>query len=137
MECEASVRGQMVGNINKTIQRAAGQTRPQLRERLDLSSPSVSRSPRVLANTASRHILVETKHSSGSVVIGEVPEDVLENISRVRTYSHTKMEISDEPVRILDVLGTSGYKVVAMANTPDNRIVWTLAKSYNVVGDEL
>ena len=135
MECEASVRGQVVGNINKTIQRTAGQSRPPVIERMDVSS--VSRTPRVLGNTASRHILVETQHSSGSIVIGEVPQDVLENISPVRTNSRTKLEISDEPVKILDVLGASGYKVVAMANTPDNRIVWTLVKSYNVVGDEL
>merc|ERR1712061_48445 len=109
----------MVGKINKTIQRAAGQTGPQLRERLDFSSPSVSRSPRVLGNTASRHILVETKHSSGSILIGDVPEDVEEIITPLRTYSRTRLEISDEPVRVLDILGAAGYKVVAMGNTPD------------------
>ena len=46
--------------------------------------------------------------------------------------SATKLEISEEPVKVLDFLGAGGYKVVAMANTPDNRIVWTLAKSYNI-----
>ena len=131
MECEATVRGQVVANINKTIQRTADQTRAPLIDRMDLS-----RSPRV-PGTGSRHILVETKHSSGSFVIGDVPEDVMENITPMRSSSRTKLEISDEPIRILDTLGTAGYKVVAMANTPDNRIVWTLAKTYNIVDDEL
>ena len=130
VECEASVRGQVVANINKTIQRTGGQVRPPLvqPDRLqDLSRPR-----RLLGYGASRHILVETKHSSGSFVIGEVPQDVMENITPVRTYSRTKLEISEEPVKVLDFLGAGGYKVVAMANTPDNRIVWTLAKSYNI-----
>ena len=130
MECEASVRGQVVANINKTIQRTQS-AYPDLSPRMDLS-----RAPRVPGYTGSRHILVETKHTSGSVIIGVVPADVMESISPVRTHSRTRMEISDEPVEILDFLGTDGYKVVAMANTPDNRIVWTLAKSY-IVGDEL
>ena len=134
VECEANVRGQVVANINKTIQRTdqrGDQTRASLIDRMD-----VSRSPRLL-RTGSRHILVETKHSSGSFVIGDVPEDVMENITPVRTISRTRLELSDEPVRILDTLGTAGYKVVAMANTPDNRIVWTLAKTYNIADDEL
>jgi len=130
VECEASVRGQVVANINKTIQRTQS-AYPDLSPRMDLS-----RAPRVPGNTGSRHILVETKHTSGSVIIGVVPADVMESISPVRTHSRTRMEISDEPVEILDFLGTDGYKVVAMANTPDNRIVWTLAKTY-IVGDEL
>ena len=124
------MRGQVVANINKTIQRTLD-TSPDIVPRLDLS-----RAPRGPGNTGSRHILVETKHSSGSFVIGEVPQDVKENITPVRTYSRTKLEISEEPVEILDILGTDGYKVVAMANTPDNRIVWTLAKTFTV-GDEL
>ena len=130
MECEASVRGQVVANINKTIQRTLD-TSSDIVPRLDLSRP-----PRGPGNTGSRHILVETKHHSGSVVIGVVPAVVMENINPVRTHSRTKLEISEEPVEILDILGTEGYKVVAMANTPDNRIVWTLAKTYTV-GDEL
>ena len=128
MECEASVRGQVVANINKTLPRTGGQVRPPLvQDHLqDLSRP------RRLLGFGLRHILVETKHSSGSFVIGEVPQDVMENITPVRTYSRTKLEISEEPVKVLDFLGAGGYKVVAMANTPDNRIVWTLAKSYNI-----
>ena len=131
VECEASVRGQVVANINKTIQRTLD-TSPDIVPRLDLSRP-----PRGPGNTGSRHILVETKHHSGSVLIGVVPADVMENINPVRTHSRTKLEISEEPVEILDILGTDGYKVVAMANTPDNRIVWTLAKTYNIAEDEL
>ena len=129
MECEASVRGQVVANINKTLPRTGGQVRPPLvqPDRLqDLSRPDRD------LGFGLRHILVETKHSSGSFVIGEVPQDVMENITPVRTYSRTKLEISEEPVKVLDFLGAGGYKVVAMANTPDNRIVWTLAKSYNI-----
>ena len=130
VECEASVRGEVVANINKTIQRTLD-TSTDLPPRMDLSRP-----PRGPGNTGSRHILVETKHSSGSVVIGVVPAVVMENITPVRTQSRTEMEISEEPVEILDILGTDGYNVVAMANTPDNRIVWTLAKTY-IVADEL
>ena len=129
MECEARVSGEVVASVNKTIQRIHDVSAPLI-SREDLSRP-----PRVPGNTASRHILVETKHSSGSILIGDVPQDVEEIISPVRTYSRTKLEISDEPVRVLDILGTAGYKVVAMGNTPDNRIVWTLAKTYVV--DEL
>ena len=131
MECEASVSGVLVASINKTIQRTPEvSARPPL-----IFSEDLSRPPRVTGNTASRHILVETKHSSGSILIGDVPEDVEEIITPLRTYSRTRLEISDEPVRVLDILGTAGYKVVAMGNTPDNRIVWTLAKTYIV--DEL
>ena len=128
MECEASVRGQVVSNINKTLQRTGGQVRPPLVQDPQQDLPRYRRIPGYGAS----HILVETKHSSGSFVIGEVPEDVKENITPVRTYSRTKLEISEEPVKVLDLLGAGGYKVVAMANTPDNRIVWTLAKSYNI-----
>ena len=79
-----------------------------------------------VSSASYRHILVETKHSSEAVIVGQLPGDVLVNLQNYRALSTTRLETREQPIEILTVLGNLGYHVVAMANTHDNRIVWTL-----------
>jgi len=84
------------------------------------------RQPRYQASSYS-HILLETRHSSGAIIVGQVSADIMENLHNPRS-SGLRLETSEEPIEILRILGYFGYNVVAMANTPDNRIIWTLTR---------
>ena len=52
----------------------------------------------------------------------------MENLNNPRASSALRLETSEEPIEVLRILGYFGYNVVAMANTPDNRIIWTLTR---------
>ena len=55
----------------------------------------------------------------------------MKHFSNPRGLEHGKLEVKEEPVEILNILGHVGYSVVAMANTPHNRIIWTLSRKSN------
>ena len=120
----------MMGNTSRTIARST------VRDPRVLDSPrsgfSVKRNSVPLS-----HILVETKHSSGSVIVGQLSRNIRESLQNSRTSHSSRLETSEEPVEILNILGKFGYSVVAMANTADSRIIWTLASNtLNEVNDE-
>ena len=122
VQCQASRAGRILANTTRTISRAA-QQRP--------SSPGSDKSGFLVARhqaSSYSHILLETRHSSGAVIVGKVSGDIMENLHNPRASSALRLETSEEPIEVLRVLGYFGYNVVAMANTPDNRIIWTLTR---------
>ena len=122
IQCQASRAGRILANTTRTITRAAHQTP---------SSPGSQESGFLVARhqaSSYSHILLETRHSSGAVIVGKVSGDIMENLNNPRASSALRLETSEEPIEVLRILGYFGYNVVAMANTPDNRIIWTLTR---------
>lgn len=109
-----------------------GQTRPKMKQKC--SAFSVERGARhtsldsLLGHSSYSHILVEDKLSSGAIIVGDLSGDILKHIRNTRPLDHNKLEVREEPVEILNVLGDFGYSVVGMAKTPHNSVIWTLKK---------
>merc|ERR1719245_1386829 len=106
----------MMGNTSRTIIRSS------VRGGRVLDNSSRFSVKRNNAGTVSQsHILVEAKHSSGSVIVGQLSRNIRESLQNSRTSHSSRLETSEEPVEILNILGKFGYSVVAMANTADSR----------------
>ena len=111
-----------------------GHTKPKMKQKC--SALSVERGARhtslhrllPYSITSFHHILVEDKLSSGAIIVGDLSGDILKHIRNPRALDHTKLEVKEEPVKILNILGDFGYSVVGMAKTPHNRIIWTLSR---------
>ena len=131
VECLASLGGRLVANITRAITRASHRRGKGLVG--DTSGVLVARHQAASYS----HLLLEAKHSSGSFIVGQVSGDVMENLQNPRTSYGGRLETSEDPIEILRILGYFGYNVVAMANTPDNRIIWTLTRRDFSVNNEL
>ena len=111
-----------------------GSTRPKMKEKCSVLS--VERGARhtslqTLQDSSYSHVLVQDNLSSGAVIVGDLSGDIIKQFSNPRGLEHGKLEVREEPVEILNILGQFGYSVVAMANTPRNRIMWTLSRKSN------
>jgi len=105
---------------NRVFQQARQQTGNQLLKRQGWSGQSF--------------ILLEKSGSlsyrSNSVIHGQVPDEVLEDISRPRKIGDNrdqKIETSDDVVTLLNTFGAHGYKVEGVANS-GNALVWTISR---------
>jgi len=132
VECQAMQGGRLMANTSKTITRANRRGRV-----LDSNNSGLQRKRNNLQASSSSHLLVETPlgRSTGALIVGQVPGHIMESLQNPRTSYGKGLETSEEPVEILNILGHFGFNVVAMANTPDNRIIWTLARKTS--SDEL
>jgi len=127
VECVGKV-GNIVSQSNLTItrnrvfQQARQQTGNQILKRQGWSGQSF--------------ILLEKRGSlnsydrSNSVIHGQVPDEVLEDVSRPRKIGNNrdqKIETSDDVVTLLNTFGAHGYQVKGVANS-GNSLVWTLSR---------
>ena len=103
-----------------------GSTRLKMKERCSVLS--VERGARhtslqTLQDSSYSHVLVEDNLSSGAVIVRDISGDIIKHFSNPRGLEQGKLEVKEEPVEILNILVHVGYSVVAMANTPHNRII--------------
>merc|ERR1719167_1367620 len=141
VECLGKYGSHIAANSSTMIQRSLSQG----------SSPSnsgshVERNSRTYWNergkgqnhelSSHNYMLVESsRFNQGSVIKGEIDEDILENISFPTKTAENRIETSDDVVRVLNILGSHGYRVVGVGNSMDNRMVWTIERKY--IEDEL
>jgi len=78
------------------------------------------------------YILLETTHRHGSIILGQISEDVMEDIPSLTDTREKHLECSENAVTVLNILGYHGYTVAGVGNTMDNRMVWTLSRKYEL-----
>ena len=83
------------------------------------------------------YILLESTHRHGSVILGSVPGDIMEDLPSLTSRRDNRLELDADVVTTLNILGYHGYMVVGVSNTADSRTVWTLARKYFEFHDEL
>ena len=96
------------------------------------SNPNSHKNQQRGAAASYSYILLETTHRHGSIILGQLPEDVMEDVPSLTDTRENHLETSENVVTVLNILGYHGYTVVGVGNTMDNRMVWTLSRKYEL-----
>jgi len=76
------------------------------------------------------YVLLESKFNQGSVIRGQLSEELIEDIPLPTKTADNRLETSEDVVTVLNILGYHGYSVVGVGNSMDNRLIWTLERKY-------
>jgi len=81
-------------------------------------------------NVPCNSYIVLEEARQGSVIRGDLPLDIQNNIQDLRLNNH-RYETGEEAVNVLNILGFNGYKVVGNTINPaSQRLIWTLERKY-------
>eukprot|EP00088_Acartia_fossae_P041603 TRINITY_DN4350_c0_g1_i1.p1 TRINITY_DN4350_c0_g1~~TRINITY_DN4350_c0_g1_i1.p1 ORF type:complete len:368 (-),score=49.25 TRINITY_DN4350_c0_g1_i1:373-1476(-) len=76
------------------------------------------------------YLILEEASTQGTVVKGDLPIDIQDSIRAIRSLD-SRFESSEDVVKVLNILGYNGYRVVGMGNNMLNRQTWTLERAFN------
>ena len=151
VDCLGKLGNSIAANASKTIQRSShrspkvwnefdedvsrhgfGSSGSNNLKRRGFGSESNSRRNHQRVAGSYSYILLETTHRHGSIILGQISEDVMEDVPSVTNTRENHLETSENAVTVLNILGYHGYTVAGVGNTMDNRMVWTLSRKYEL-----